>query len=50
MYALELNTTVDIKEWNKDIRIMLDEASFFSDDFFEYVNERQVAIKPIKTE
>ncbi len=48
VYAIELNTTVFIKEWNKDIRIMLEEAGFFGDDFFEYVNERQTAIKPIK--
>ncbi|MFY9241894.1 MAG: M24 family metallopeptidase [Polaribacter sp.] len=48
-YAIELNTTVFIKEWNKDIRIMLEEAGFFGDDTFEYVNERQTAIKPIKT-
>lgn len=47
-YAIELNTTVFIKEWNKDIRIMLEEAGFFGDDIFEYVNERQTAIKPIK--
>jgi Xaa-Pro aminopeptidase len=47
-YAIELNTTVFIKEWNKDIRIMLEEAGFFGDDVFEYVNERQTAIKPIK--
>lgn len=48
-YAIELNTTVFIKEWNKDIRIMLEEAGFFGDDTFEYVNERQTQIKPIKT-
>ncbi|TXD50938.1 MULTISPECIES: M24 family metallopeptidase [unclassified Polaribacter] len=47
-YAIELNTTVFIKEWNKDIRIMLEEAGFFGDGTFEYVNERQTAIKPIK--
>lgn len=47
-YAIELNTTVFIKEWDKDIRIMLEEAGFFGDDTFEYVNERQTAIKPIK--
>ena len=50
VYAIELNTTVAIKEWNKDIRIMLEEAGFFGDGVFEYVNERQVAIKPIKTQ
>ena len=48
-YAIELNTTVSINEWNKDIRIMLEEAGYFGDDTFEYVNERQTAIKPIKT-
>ncbi|UAM97102.1 M24 family metallopeptidase [Polaribacter litorisediminis] len=49
-YAIELNTTVFIKEWDKDIRIMLEEAGFFGDDTFDYVNERQTAIKPIKIE
>ena len=33
VYAIELNTTVAIKEWNKDIRIMLEEAGFFGDAF-----------------
>lgn len=48
-YAIELNTTVFIKEWDKDIRIMLEEAGFFGDDVFEYVNERQTKIKAVKT-
>ncbi|EAR12742.1 Xaa-Pro aminopeptidase family enzyme [Polaribacter irgensii 23-P] len=48
-YAIELNTTVAIKEWNKDIRIMLEEAGFFGDTTFEYINERQTEIKPIKS-
>ena len=48
-YAIELNTTVKIEEWNKNIRIMLEEAGYFGDNTFEYVNERQTAIKPIKT-
>ena len=48
-YAIELNTTVTIKEWQKDIRIMLQEAGFFGDDVFEYVNGRQTNIKPIET-
>ena len=47
-YAIELNTTVFIKQWNKNIRIMLEEAGFFGDDTFEYVNERQTQIKAIK--
>ncbi|MFK8059254.1 MAG: M24 family metallopeptidase [Polaribacter sp.] len=48
-YAIELNTTVYIKEWQKDVRIMLEEAGFFGDNTFEYVNERQTEIKAIKT-
>ena len=48
VYAIELNTTVFIKEWNKDIRIMLEEAGFFGKKGFRYVNTRQEAIKPIK--
>ncbi len=47
-YAIELNATVTISEWQKDIRIMLEEAGFYGDNFFEYVNERQTEIKPIK--
>lgn len=47
-YAIELNTAVFIKEWNKNIRIMLEEAGFVGDNTFEYVNERQTKIKPIK--
>lgn len=48
VYAIELNTTVFIEEWNKDIRIMLEEAGFFGANGFRYVNGRQEAIKPIK--
>ncbi len=48
VYAIELNVTVAIKEWKKDIRIMLEEAGFFGDGRHEYVNERQKEIKPIK--
>lgn len=47
-YAIELNTKVNIPEWNKDIRIMLEEAGYFGNNFFEYVNTRQTEIKPIK--
>ncbi len=48
-YAIELNVTVNIPEWQKDIRIMLEEAGLFGGNVFRYVNERQTAIKPIKT-
>ena len=47
VYAIELNVTVRIPEWQQDIRIMLEEAGFYGDNFFEYVNERQTEIKPI---
>lgn len=47
VYAIELNTTVNIPEWGKDIRIMLEEAGFWSPNGFRYVNGRQEAIKAI---
>lgn len=48
-YAIELNVTVNIPEWQKNIRIMLEEAGFFGDNFFKYVNKRQTSIKVIKS-
>lgn len=41
VYAIELNTTVEIPEWDKDIRIMLEEAGFYGESGFRYVNGRQ---------
>ncbi|RMA58661.1 M24 family metallopeptidase [Ulvibacter antarcticus] len=49
VYAIELNTTVNIAQWNKDIRIMLEEAGYFGEKGFRYVNGRQQSIKVIKT-
>ena len=49
VYAIELNVTVNIEEWEKDIRIMLEEAGFFGDNMFRYVNKRQEQIKAIQT-
>ena len=40
-YAIELNTKVYMKEWGKDVRIMLEEPGFFSKDGFRYINKRQ---------
>ncbi|MAP54655.1 M24 family metallopeptidase [Altibacter sp.] len=48
VYAIELNTTVYLPEWGKDIRIMLEEAGYFGPEGFRYVNGRQEAIKPIQ--
>ena len=39
-YAIELNTTVYIEEWDKDIRIMLEVPGFFGKDGFRYINGR----------
>ncbi|MEP2935154.1 MAG: M24 family metallopeptidase [Gilvibacter sp.] len=47
VYAIELNATVNIAPWNKDVRIMLEEAGFYGTSGFRYVNQRQTAIKPI---
>jgi Xaa-Pro aminopeptidase len=47
VYAIELNTTVFIKEWKRDIRIMLEEAGFFGSLGFRYVNGRQTEILTI---
>lgn len=48
VYAIELNTTVTIPEWNKDIRIMLEEAGQWSNDSFNYVNKRQEKLMLVK--
>ena len=41
VYAIELNTEVEISEWDKSVRIMLEEAGFWGEDGFRYVNKRQ---------
>ena len=47
-YAIELNTTVHITEWDKDIRIMLEEDGFYGEQGFKYINLRQESIKLVK--
>ena len=47
VYAIELNITSYIKEWSSDIRIMLEEAGYFGEEGFRYVNQRQLNIRPI---
>ena len=44
VYAIELNITTFITEWNRDIKIMLEEAGFFGKNGFRYVNNRQTKI------
>ena len=41
VYAIELNTEVEIPEWQKSIRIMLEEAGYWGEEGFRYVNKRQ---------
>ena len=43
-YAIELNTTVHLNEWQRDIRVMLEEAGFYGEDGFRYVNGRQTEL------
>ncbi|WP_299116587.1 M24 family metallopeptidase [uncultured Winogradskyella sp.] len=47
VYAIELNTTVTIPEWKRDIRIMLEEAGFWDENGFRYVNGRQTKLLTI---
>jgi Xaa-Pro aminopeptidase len=47
VYAIELNATVTLPEWKKDIRIMLEEAGFWGASGFKYVNERQTELVTI---
>lgn len=41
VYAIEGNTMVFVKEWNRDVRMMFEEAGFYGEDGFRYVNGRQ---------
>lgn len=47
VYAIELNTTVFLEEWNREVRIMLEEPGFFGTDGFRYVNGRQTNLMTI---
>ena len=44
VYAIELNTTVYLKEWKRDIRVMLEEAGYFGPEGFRYVAGRQTEL------
>ncbi|MDX5478500.1 MAG: aminopeptidase P family protein, partial [Cyclobacteriaceae bacterium] len=41
VYAIELNAVVFVKEWNKDVRIMLEEGAFYDGQKVTYLNGRQ---------
>jgi Xaa-Pro aminopeptidase len=40
-YSIELNCTVNIPEWKKDVRIMLEEDGYFDGKGFRYIDGRQ---------
>ena len=44
VYAIELNNKSFIKDWNKEVRIMLEEAGLFEENGFRYINGRQEEI------
>ena len=46
-YAIELNAVVYVKEWNKDVRIMLEEGAYFDGTKVTYFNGRQRSILAI---
>ena len=46
-YAIELNAVVFVKEWNKDVRVMLEEGAYFDGKKVTYYNGRQKSILAI---
>ena len=50
VYAIELNTEVEIPKWDKSIRIMLEEAGYWGEEGFRYVNKRQRNLMLIPSE
>ncbi|CAI8224858.1 MAG TPA: Xaa-Pro aminopeptidase [Flavobacteriaceae bacterium] len=43
-YAIELNTKVFLPEWDKDIRVMLEEPGFWGSNGFRYIHGRQTQL------
>ena len=43
-HSIELNASVYIKEWKKEIRIMLEEDAFFDGEHVRYIDGRQVEL------
>ena len=44
VYSIELNAASDIPEWNKEVRIMLEQDGGFDGKAFRYLDGRQTAI------
>ncbi len=47
VYSIELNATTFISEWNKDIKIMLEEDGYWNGEFFNFISGRQKQILTI---
>ncbi|WP_232835135.1 M24 family metallopeptidase [Pleomorphovibrio marinus] len=47
VYAIELNASVFLSEWKKEVRILLEEGAYFDGDKVTYLNGRQKRILPI---
>ena len=43
-YSIELNAAVEIKEWNKKIRFMLEQNGLFNASGFHYLDGRQTTL------
>ncbi len=43
-YSIELNCAVNIPEWKKDVRIMLEEDGYFDETGFRYIDGRQTEL------
>lgn len=43
-YSIELNAAVDIKEWNKSLRFMLEQNGYFDKNGFWYLDGRQTKL------
>jgi Xaa-Pro aminopeptidase len=43
-YAIELNASTFLEEWNKEIRIMLEEDAFFDGTYVSYIDGRQTEL------
>jgi hypothetical protein len=46
-YSIELNASVEVAQWNKYIRIMLEENGCWDGEKFTYLNGRQKEIYTI---
>jgi hypothetical protein len=47
-YSIELNTKVFLKEWDKDIRMMMEEDGFWDGEAFRYIDGRQTELYLVK--